>query len=384
MTSAQRAYRKQVTAFRILTALYMMALFVSAFWPFQFIPICASSSMHRLENGAGLRLGECSALSTVKAPRGLYQALRHADGISVEVHLAPETNDQRGPARIVSYSLDTQHRNFTLGQDGDALVLRLRTTATDLNGSRPQLDVPGVFAPGVARHIIITYDGTLEKVFIDGRPAHTDTALTGRMTSWDPDYQFLLGNELTGNRPWRGELYLVALYNRALTEAEVQRNYANATAPETVPRIRTGLVSHLPLNETTEGPIRDRIKETGVGELENAAYQGFVQTLFGRFPGHFYTSDMVINVLGFMPLPFLTYQLFTRRFRSTLTGVYGLPCLIGLTISAGIEFGQQFTLYRNTNFWDIIYNVSGTMAGAMLLHLWTWRRVMKPERVCSR
>ena len=50
-------------------------------------------------------------------------------------------------------------RNFTLGQQGADLVIRLRTPQTGLNGSPLETIVDGVFATPSGRDIIVTYDG---------------------------------------------------------------------------------------------------------------------------------------------------------------------------------------------------------------------------------
>jgi hypothetical protein len=39
------------------------------------------------------------------------------------------------------------------------------------------------------------------------------------------DYRLAIGNELTNNRPWLGEVFLIAIYNRALSANEVQQNF---------------------------------------------------------------------------------------------------------------------------------------------------------------
>jgi hypothetical protein len=38
-------------------------------------------------------------------------------------------------------------------------------------------------------------------------------------------YRLALANELTGDRPWLGEFHLVAIYDRALSQAEVSQNF---------------------------------------------------------------------------------------------------------------------------------------------------------------
>jgi glycopeptide antibiotics resistance protein len=42
---------------------------------------------------------------------------------------------------------------------------------------------------------------------------------------WDSQYRLQFGNETTMNRPWLGKMYLVALYRRALSADEVNKNF---------------------------------------------------------------------------------------------------------------------------------------------------------------
>jgi hypothetical protein len=77
---------------------------------------------------------------------------------------------QRGPARIVSLSKNPELRNFTLAQQDTALVARLRTRATNTNGTARELRVEGgLERPG--RHVaMFTYDGARQCLSIDTYP----------------------------------------------------------------------------------------------------------------------------------------------------------------------------------------------------------------------
>lgn len=81
---------------------------------------------------------------------------------------------QSGPARIVSISADPTHRNLTLGQEGEALVVRLRTPVTGENGTEPELVVPGIFAGTGRRDFVLTYDGSKLVLYVGQlRHAHS-------------------------------------------------------------------------------------------------------------------------------------------------------------------------------------------------------------------
>ncbi|MBN1669817.1 MAG: FecR domain-containing protein [Kiritimatiellae bacterium] len=67
-------------------------------------------------------------------------------------------------------------------------------------------------------------------VYVDGercacRPTPGRLKSEGKR-AWDPGYTFGLGNRTTSlDRGWQGAVYLVAVYSRALSPEEVQRNY---------------------------------------------------------------------------------------------------------------------------------------------------------------
>jgi glycopeptide antibiotics resistance protein len=75
--------------------------------------------------------------------------------------------NQTGPARIVSVSTDPYNRNFTLGQEGNDLIFRLRTLATGKNGTDPELVIPNVFSDAALHRILITYSGSNFRAYLD-------------------------------------------------------------------------------------------------------------------------------------------------------------------------------------------------------------------------
>ena len=72
-------------------------------------------------------------------------------------------------------------------------------------------------------HVVYTRDNEGKAVlYVDGKPVST-SQVGGDPSNWDDEFRLALGNELTGDRPWRGELHRVALYARALDPDEVAR-----------------------------------------------------------------------------------------------------------------------------------------------------------------
>jgi hypothetical protein len=153
----------------------------------------------------------------------LLQKLRSKGQMSIEVWFAPGNLSQNGPARIVSMSANSIQRNFTIGQSGDELSIRLRTTKTSENGM-PQLDTTKNVLSGKLTHVLVTYDGSVKKLYINGHLHSEFQELDGDFSNWE-NYPLIIGNELRDDRTWLGKIFLVAIYHRALSADEALRNY---------------------------------------------------------------------------------------------------------------------------------------------------------------
>ncbi len=101
--------------------------------------------------------------------RSLATDAQQQNALTVVARIVPATTNQRGPARIVSFSVDTQQRNFDLGQEGRRLVFRVRTPVSGRNGSRQQVETTSVLRAGDPATIVATYDGRVARVYVDGR-----------------------------------------------------------------------------------------------------------------------------------------------------------------------------------------------------------------------
>ncbi len=114
----------------------------------------------------GLRIKKAVSILSRGPAAKIIEACRKSNEISIEAWIRPADTRQAGPARIVSISSDPARRNLTLGQDGDAYIMRLRTTRTSKNGL-PPLSSPGG-SVSVRRFVAAAraWDGSFAVIYI--------------------------------------------------------------------------------------------------------------------------------------------------------------------------------------------------------------------------
>ena len=173
--------------------------------------------------GGGLRNISGKAQANAADSRKLYDMIEPTREYSVEAWVIADNNAQDGPARIVSYSQDTQVRNLTLGQNAIYYVLRNRSIETSANGT-PAIEALDPQVDTNLQHIVATFDeATGRKVYINGQLSIEENLAD--TLDWLDNQTFVLGNEVTNNRLWQGILRMVAIHNQALSGAEVQQNF---------------------------------------------------------------------------------------------------------------------------------------------------------------
>ena len=177
----------------------------------------------RWEDGA-LTIDSATTIRSNAPARKVVAALKRSGESSIEAWVTPKDTKQKGPARIVSLSADPNRRNFTLGQERDRYQIRYRTSKTSTNGL-PETDSGARTAGTELTHVVYTRDksGTA-RVFLNGRE-QAKQKVAGDLSNWDDDFPLVIANEKTGDRPWLGQIHLVAIYRRALNRDDVRRNF---------------------------------------------------------------------------------------------------------------------------------------------------------------
>ncbi len=180
----------------------------------------------------------------------LFNSITQSGEFTVEAWLETGNTSQGNSRRILEYGHGdgADERNFALTQEGRNLQFKLRNstgTNTVLETTNQPLN------GGTGRyHVVLTYkpngtgsDGG-QRIYVNGA-LQTCNGLNGILSAtgtnaWKPDYVFAVGNRPGSlDRDWEGKLYLLAVYSRALSAAQVQTNFqagfASSPTFETLP-----------------------------------------------------------------------------------------------------------------------------------------------------
>lgn len=330
-------------------SIYAVLVLVLMLWPFDFkLPVIGNGVTIGSPGGAEFPVP--GIIVSKSPPRLLGQRLRQANGLTIETRLRTFDTYQTGPARIVSYSLDISHRNFTLGQHESDLIWRLRRRSSDPNGLLSEIRVPGVFSSTRPQYLVVTSDLQRHRVYVDGELVHESKLLKGDFQSWDDEYQLLVGNELTGNRAWLGSLENFAVYDQALSAAEVHDLYSEQS-------INIEPLVRFEFNALGAVTIEDLIGSFPDLSLHAPRFLGTVPAfkLVQRR-----LRDVAFNAVLFVPLGILLF----------LTSTHGrMPIKVLVLIAVlgpGVAEGMQSVIEsRTSSALDLLCQYVGCVLGAV-------------------
>jgi hypothetical protein len=164
----------------------------------------------------------------------LREHLMQTDAVTVQVYCKQDGGVSAG-SRIVTWSsaTDVAARNFAvIGRwetiDGEVVIknrTRVRTTSGTTDSGPTDM-----WKPGQPVVITFTYDGVNDdtvRVYCDGVQVFTNSSPSGGFDVWS-QFHLLLGNEKTLDRPFKGSIYDVKIWDSALRPEEVAAEAALA------------------------------------------------------------------------------------------------------------------------------------------------------------
>jgi hypothetical protein len=329
-------------------------LFVLGCWPFNF----TEKNNITIGPEGGLALARHGTAYTAASPDKLH----HLHHFAIYIDLVTSSDGLNSFEKIFSYFINQEEMNFILGQwkDGLGLTFRTEKVPTGLMAG-----MGNALKEGVRTRFLVNYDGKNILLYRDGRVGNERATGPKPFSNWDRTYPLIVGTDAGGRSQWKGVLYEVAIFDRTLSPSEVAQlsvpangksdksgrgaasNKQQATRQENPPQspfIKGGshaksqdnrpLVHYVFKPEYTyETEFRGRralaVQDLGKGQAADlviperfAPYQR-VYLGWDRnwIRNTLDAEDVVVNVLGFVPLGALLFVQFVKRgYRLQATG----------------------------------------------------------------
>lgn len=312
----------------VTLVLYMVAAIYPFDWEWPAVPNAAEA----LPSG-GFRFAETGIVRSRDAPSWVPAAMR-TNRLEIMLRVRSFSPQQEGPARIMTLSSDLRTRNFTVGQDGSDMIFRLRTPWSSVNGT-PAVQVPGLFAGDEWVDLRILIQPNELQIAAGDKVRVRRQLPPAPLELWDPSVGLALGNELTGDRPWRGEI------SRALIRADDSS-----------------------IDYLAPGALEIPVRLWYFNDPQITPFQNL------------YLRDVILNLAGFVPLGLLVAMWMRERDR----GAVWRPLLLVIAVSASLETLQLGFPDRNLSVNDLIFNTIGGGVGIALAYwMGRYRWVLDPR-----
>lgn len=287
--------------------------------------------------------------------------------MTVEIWLVPGFRRTKANQEIISFYDEQQPRPLLLGQFKRGFILRGREgnpRGDPRHDSYIRIREVGLESRQNLRHLALTVSGEGTRLHVNGRAtslvlpktiAEEGVAFGGRL---------ILGTSYSGWHAWFGGMLAVAIYDRVLGPEELRAHALDpARGGDTLLRDSSVLALYRfeeGKGDRTRSAVARGPDLTFPERLIRATESKYL-TIHRNYPdeGSWLLRDIVLNVLGFMPLGFLI------SWKKGLRAV-GIALVVGFALSLSIELAQAFIPGRASSMNDLMSNSVGALLGALL------------------
>ena len=338
-------------------------------WPFNFRP---PNRVSWLKDRAGLSFQPDGIVYEPKAAdwSGGGQADQPA-AFTMELWLEPRPEPDTDVFDLLSFDDGGFPSGIVLCQWKTYLLLRVRDPANHRGFREAWLN--GVLAGQTPRFITITVAPSGTTFYSNGSRLSFNSGFTvpNRMLNG----RLILGNAAYGKHSWKGNLFGLAIFNRALDASEVTHDYALWTSHQGEPLATESGLAALYRFDEGNGQWVDDLSTNRHRLLIPEQYAVLHKRVLGLDPiGMSDLEDIAINILGFMPFGFIVYRWRQLVKADGRVGNVVWAVCAGAMLSLVIELTQVWLPNRTSSTNDLICNTLGTLLGMLLARkLQTWR-----------
>lgn len=360
----------------LLVTVNLIALSViltAGLWPFEFRP---ANNVRRLKDDRGILLIRNNLVleDCHTSRRGLLSRLDDRNRLTIEILLRPYAATRHWLSGILCFHDDKDPDVFMMAKWKSELILRRRVQRPSGEYAYHEVGVADALITDKTVLLTVVLDASGTTVYIDGKKASPfPRYILNPMKDDLSKARLMVGNDPRIRVPWEGEIGGLAVYGGALGPAEVSAHYGKWLSHDYQSLSRgKNIIALYPMNEPSGRILRNVV--TGRNNLIIPGHLHAVKKMVLSKPWKNYWrevkhySDVIINILGFIPLGFFLPALLPACVIKRKTLSYIMTILTGFTISLVIEMVQVYMPARSSSLTDLICNTLGTIIGVVLFH----------------
>lgn len=249
-------------------------------------------------------------------------------------------------------------------------VIAMKGDDYDYSRRLPRISVPGALRVGKISFVTLSSGSSGTQLYIDGELARETDGVRLQIPEGKETLRLVLGNSVYGKHGWYGEFHGLALYSRALSAGEVEKQYQAWRQTSSLNDLDS---SQLALLYTFhKGKGREVADMSGNGntlvipERPVILKKTFLSMPHREIHSQSYWQDAFFNFVGFIPLgTFLFAWLrFLPGMRTGLAVAVSLGSCFGLSLF--MEILQGWLPGRDSSMQDLVLNTTGSIVGILL------------------
>lgn len=291
------------------------------------------------------------------------------NGFSVEIVLKPASYHEDGFNFILAIHNGKDSNQLFVGQWHSSIIVM---NGDDYNHRRrtKRIAVKLAGVPPTTRFLTITTgkDGT--RIYLDGQLKRTKRDLTLKIPDGGKS-RLLLGNSVYGKHSWEGDVYGLAFYRYILTDHDVAMHFDNWFKGQNF----LFAMKYKPFVLYLFDEKRGKRAFDYAGEKHDLEIPSRMQILDKtvlsltwdrlNFDSRF-IRDIIINLIGFIPLGFFLNATFVKAGGSFEKHSVLTTVVLCFTLSLAIETLQAWMPSRSSDFLDLVLNTLGALLGVMI------------------
>jgi VanZ family protein len=354
---------------KILAAAAICVLLAITLWPFNPWP---RNEVSWLPDEDGLRLcGHGTVLSVAEFPN---EAGAEREPFSLEFWMVPWRDE--GSTVMFAFYVRENPGQFVVRQDG--LDVAVAYTTRQREEKNNPLVARQVIAPNKRTLVTVTAGRKETTLYVNSQAQSTSQSL--RLSRRNLTGEFVIGTSPVDNEAWCGILRGIAIYKNELTAQDVASHYQTwlSSSEESGIDKRSILALYL-FRERSGTLVRNQI-QPGVDLRIPKHYAIWKRNVllppWKEFrPEWTYVRDLIVNVLGFIPLGVILYPYFLVAVGSKRPWL--MSYVTGTILSLIIEILQSLIPMRGSGWTDVITNSAGTALGASLCYTSVAQDILK-------